>query len=110
MPAEEEVPIEIKNLDLKIRFEQMDLRLKAMENENKVLRERFNGGNFKLSNERREAQEKIEQYLKQIEQLEAEKIQLKEENKKLSDERVKSDAEHASNFKKEQMSLKKIIA
>ena len=73
MPAEtDEVPIEIKNLDLKIRFEQMDLRLKAMESENKVLRERFNGGQGKLTNERREAEEKIEQYLKKIEQLEAE--------------------------------------
>ena len=41
---DKDVPIEIKNLDLKIRFEQMDLRLKSMENENKVLRERFNGG------------------------------------------------------------------
>ena len=54
----------------------MDLRLKAMENENKNLRERFNGGQGKLKNQRAEAQEKIEQYLKQIQQLEAEKLQL----------------------------------
>ena len=70
---DKEVPIEIKNLDLKIRFEQMDLRLKAMENENRVLRERFNGGQGKLANERQEAQDKIEQYLKQIKELEDEK-------------------------------------
>ena len=44
----DDMPIEIVNLDLKIRFEQMDLRLKAMENENKNLRERFNGGQGKL--------------------------------------------------------------
>ena len=71
---DKEVPIEIKNLDLKIRFEQMDLRLKAMENENKLLRERFNGGQNKLNNERREAQEKIDQYLKQIDDLETQKL------------------------------------
>ena len=71
---DKEVPIEIKNLDLKIRFEQMDLRLKAMENENKLLRERFNGGRNKLNNERREAQEKIDQYLKQIDDLETQKL------------------------------------
>ena len=69
----EDVPLEIKNLDLKIRFEQMDLRLKSMENENKVLRERFNGGQNKLSIEKREAQDKIEQYLKEIDKLEKEK-------------------------------------
>ena len=56
--------VEIKNLDLKIRFEQMDLRLKVMENENKVLWERFDGGNNNLKDARAEAQEKIEQYLK----------------------------------------------
>ena len=67
MPAEDEVPIEIKNLDLKIRFEQMDLRLKAMENENKILRERFNGGQGKLDLERRETQDRVENYLIKIE-------------------------------------------
>lgn len=60
MSKEDEVPIiEIKNHALKIRFEQMDLRLKAMETENKVLRDRFNGGQGKIINERREAQDKI---------------------------------------------------
>ena len=52
----------------------MDLRLKAMENENKVLRERFNGGQGKLKGARQDAEDKIEQYLKQIEQLEATKV------------------------------------
>ena len=52
----------------------MDLRLKAVEAENKVLRDRFNGGQGKLKGERREAEDKIEQYLKQIEQLEVEKL------------------------------------
>lgn len=78
------MPIEIKNLDLKIRFEQMDLRLKAMENENKFLRERFNGGEGKLKNARIDAQDKIEQYLKQIEKLETEKDQLKKEVTKIT--------------------------
>ena len=83
----EEVPIEIKNLDLKIRFEQMDLRLKAMENENKHLRERFNGGQGKLKDQRIEAQEKIEQYLKQIEQLVADKMELEKEVKDVMEEK-----------------------
>ena len=38
----------------------MDLRLKAMENENKNLRERFNGGQGKLKVNAIEAQNKIE--------------------------------------------------
>ena len=60
MSKEDEVPIiEIKNHALKIRFEQMGLRLKAMETENKVLRDRFNGGQGKIIIERREAQDKI---------------------------------------------------
>lgn len=96
---DKEVPIEVKNLDLKIRFEQMDLRLKAMENENKVLRERFNGGQNKLSVERHEAQEKIEQYLKQIAELEAEKVKLIEEKKQIIDERDKSVAERDKEFR-----------
>ena len=95
----EEVPIEIKNLDLKIRFEQMDLRLKAMETENKVLRDRFNGGQGKLNNERREALDKIEEYLKQIEQLRAEKNELENKNTGLMEEQVKKDAEHEIKFK-----------
>ena len=74
MTDKEEIPVEVKNLDLKIRFEQMDLRLKAMENENKVLRDRFNGGQGKLKGARQDAEDKIEQYLKQIEQLEATKV------------------------------------
>ena len=48
MTDDKEVPVEVKNLDLQIRFNQMDLRLKAMENENKLLRDRFNGGQGKL--------------------------------------------------------------
>ena len=65
----------------------MDLRLKAMENENKNLRERFNGGQGKLKNQRADAQEKIEQYLKQIEQLEAEKLQLQKDVKAITEEK-----------------------
>ena len=47
----------------------MDLRLKSMENENKVLRERFNGGNVKIADERATYEERIEQYLKDIDGL-----------------------------------------
>ena len=55
MVDKEEIPPEVKNLDLQIRHDQMDLRLKAVENENKVLRSRFHGGQGKLKVERKEA-------------------------------------------------------
>ena len=76
----------------------MDLRLKTMENENKVLRERFNGGEGKLKETRFEANEKIEQYLRQIAELEAKKFELKKEVENVKDEKEKLDLKHKSDF------------
>lgn len=66
----------------------MDRRLKSMENENKVLRERFNGGNTKLSDERSTYEERIEQYLKDIDGLEKDKVDLEAANKKLNEDMI----------------------